>query len=575
MVDQRTRSSGKKSAHASAKTVKSRAVAHLATGLMALTVLTWSGISRASAETRALDIQHLHTGEHEVIVFKRDGVYDKAGIERLNHILRDWRRNEEVHMDPELFDLLWTVYRQTGAHGPIQIVCGYRAPETNNMLRSRSRGVAKFSQHTLGKAIDFFMPGVPLEKLRETGMRLQVGGVGFYPTSGSPFVHMDTGSVRAWPRMNREQLVRLFPDGKTLHLPSDGGPLPGYQQALAEYQARHGNSAATMVADNAPARGKGNLLASLFGIKSGEDEDEGSAAPAPAPQKAAPVQTRVAAAPLPAPQPPAEQVKPMVVASLPLPPARNPLFDGAKPQLTPVSLTAANVPMPPPAAPRNAGAIWQNRTPAQPSAEAVAELKAINMPQPEPRPSNVMINAPKPRPTTSQQAALSASAHVEDAFSALTGAPKDDPAAGALGYASASGPQIAERAPAAARDPAGRLKLASLGGADLASAAAVAAAKAPRARDDKAQKGNRADQMERLVSSISDGLDLRLIDTTSATRATAVAKFVHPDQTSVPQMIVKPREVLASASFTATSDTLATGRFAGPAVVALPIVATN
>ncbi|MFX4963453.1 DUF882 domain-containing protein, partial [Acinetobacter baumannii] len=94
----------------------------------------------------------------------------------------------------------WTVYRQTGASGPIQIVCGYRAPETNNMLRSRSRGVAKFSQHTLGKAIDFFMPGVPLEKLRETGMRLQVGGVGFYPTSGSPFVHMDTGSVRAWPR---------------------------------------------------------------------------------------------------------------------------------------------------------------------------------------------------------------------------------------------------------------------------------------------------------------------------------------------------------------------------------------
>ncbi len=569
MVDQRTRSSDQRSAHAPATLSKSRPFVHLAVGLTALTVVTWGGLGSASAEIRSLDIQHLHTGEHEVIVFKRDGVYDKAGIERLNHILRDWRRNEEVRMDPELFDLLWTVYRQTGAKGPIEIVCGYRAPETNNMLRSRTRGVAKFSQHTLGKAIDFFLPGVPLEKLRETGMRLQVGGVGFYPTSGSPFVHMDTGSVRAWPRMNREQLVRLFPDGKTLHLPSDGGPLPGYQQALAEYQARHGNSAATMVADNAPARGKGNLLASLFGIKSGEDEDEGSTASAPVPQKTAPAQTRVAAAPLPAPQPPAEAAKPMVVASLPMPPARNPLFDGSKPQLTPVALTVANVPMPPPAAPRNAGAIWQNRAPA----EAVAELKSIDMPQPEPRPSNVMINAPKPRPTTSQLAALSASAHVEDAFSALTGAPRDDASNGMLGYASASAPQLAERGPAP-RDPAGRLKLASLGGSDLA-ATQQASAKQARARDDKPRKANRADQMERLVSSISDGLDVRLIDTTSATRAAAVAKLVHPDQTSVPQMIVKPREVLASASFSATSTTLATGRFAGPAVVALPTVETN
>jgi uncharacterized protein YcbK (DUF882 family) len=574
LVDQRTRSSDKRSAHASAKPLKLSPFAHFAAGLMALTVVTWGGLGRASAETRALDIQHLHTGEHEVIVFKRDGVYDKAGIDRLNHILRDWRRNEEVHMDPELFDLLWTVYRQTGASGPIQIVCGYRAPETNNMLRSRSRGVAKFSQHTLGKAIDFFMPGVPLEKLRETGMRLQVGGVGFYPTSGSPFVHMDTGSVRAWPRMSREQLVRLFPDGKTLHLPSDGGPLPGYQQALAEYQARHGSSAATMVADNAPQRGKGNLLASLFGIKSGEDEDEGNTAPAAVPQKAAPVQTRVAAAPLPAPQPPAETAKPMVVASLPMPPARNPLFDGSKPQLTPVALTVANVPMPPPAAPRNAGAIWQNRAPAQPNPEAVAELKSIDMPQPEHRPSNVMINAPKPRPTTSQLAALSASAHVEDAFSALTGAPKDDASNGMLGYAPASAPQLADSG-TAPRDPAGRLKLASLGGSDLAAAAQQASAKQARARDDKPRKANRADQIERLVSSISDGLDVRLIDTTSATRAAAVSRLVHPDQTSVPQMIVKPREVLASASFSATSNTLATGRFAGPAVVALPTVETN
>ncbi len=106
------------------------------------------------------------------------------------------------------------------------------------MLRSRSRGVAENSQHMLGKAIDFYIPGVSLAKLRAIGMKLQVGGVGFYPTSGSPFVHMDTGNVRHWPRMSRQELLALFPDGKTLDIPRDGKPLPGYAEALADYQSR-------------------------------------------------------------------------------------------------------------------------------------------------------------------------------------------------------------------------------------------------------------------------------------------------------------------------------------------------
>ncbi len=93
------------------------------------------------------------------------------------------------------------------------------------MLRARSTGVAQNSQHINGEAIDFEIPGVPLEKIREVGLRLQRGGVGFYPTSGSPFVHLDTGSVRHWPRMTRERLATVFPDGRTVHIPSDGKPL--------------------------------------------------------------------------------------------------------------------------------------------------------------------------------------------------------------------------------------------------------------------------------------------------------------------------------------------------------------
>src|SRR5690606_36808632 len=119
--------------------------------------------------------------------------------------------------------------------------------------------------------------GVSLASLRATAMKFQVGGVGYYPTSGSPFVHLDVGSVRAWPRMNRQELVKLFPDGKTLHIPTDGKPLPGYEQAVADYKRRVGaDSVQVAGGGSSPSasakKRKGNFLLALFG--GGGDEDE-------------------------------------------------------------------------------------------------------------------------------------------------------------------------------------------------------------------------------------------------------------------------------------------------------------
>ena len=236
----------------------------------------------AHAETRSLSLYNTHTQERASIVFKRNGSYDQNGLKELNRLLRDWRRNEVTRMDPLLFDLVWEVYRETGSHQPIHIVSGYRSPTTNNALRGRSRGVAKFSQHMLGKAMDFYLPDVPLSRLREVGMKQQLGGVGFYPSSGSPFVHMDTGSVRAWPRMTREQLVRLFPNGRTAHLPADGEPLPGYQQALAEVETRKARGGGSTRSSSG-----GGLLAALFGggsssssySASNDEDEEGSPPP--------------------------------------------------------------------------------------------------------------------------------------------------------------------------------------------------------------------------------------------------------------------------------------------------------
>jgi uncharacterized protein YcbK (DUF882 family) len=208
----------------------------------------------AHAEDRALKLYNLHTKDRATIVFKRDGKFDKAGLARINSFLRDWRRNETIKMDPNLLDLVWTAYQKAGATGYINVVCGYRSPATNGMLRKRSSGVAQNSQHTKGKAMDFFIEGVPLAELRAIGLRMQVGGVGFYPSSGSPFVHFDTGSVRHWPRMTRQQLVKVFPNGNTVHVPSDGKPLPGYAQALAAQKMRSKSATIEVAADDTDRR---------------------------------------------------------------------------------------------------------------------------------------------------------------------------------------------------------------------------------------------------------------------------------------------------------------------------------
>jgi uncharacterized protein YcbK (DUF882 family) len=233
---------------------------------MALTVVLPPSVvpvSAANGGNRTLYLHHTHTGQTGSFTFKRNGQYDQKVLRELNIFLADWRTKEPTKMDPALFDLLWEVYQEVGGRQPYNIVSSYRSPKTNKMLASKSSGVADNSQHMRGKAMDVFIPGVNLSKLREAAMKHQVGGVGFYPTSGSPFVHMDTGNVRAWPRMTRAQLKKVFPDGKTLHLPTDGKPLSNEGRAYAQAQwskcrtvpcdgdAIYESAPAVMLADNA------------------------------------------------------------------------------------------------------------------------------------------------------------------------------------------------------------------------------------------------------------------------------------------------------------------------------------
>lgn len=180
----------------------------------------------AEGDTRTISLHHIHTKEDLTITYKRNGRYDAAALEKINWHLRDWRKQQQTTQDPKVIDIMWEVHREVGATSPIHIVCGYRSPDTNAMLRRRSRGVAQHSQHTLGKAIDFYIPGVPIENLRNAGLQMQRGGVGYYPSSGVAFVHVDVGNVRHWPRIPEAQIARIMSGARTAVARADAAEQP-------------------------------------------------------------------------------------------------------------------------------------------------------------------------------------------------------------------------------------------------------------------------------------------------------------------------------------------------------------
>lgn len=174
---------------------------HLMMAVVVTLILTsLAGVSQGKLENgeRQLSFYHTHTGKRLDVVYSRDGVYIPSALEEINHFLFDFRTGDAAEMDPELLDLIYDVRAELASDATYQVVSAYRSPKTNEMLRGRrtNTGVAKNSQHLLGKAIDVRLEGVKTTKLRDTALAMRRGGVGFY--EASDFVHMDTGRPRSW-----------------------------------------------------------------------------------------------------------------------------------------------------------------------------------------------------------------------------------------------------------------------------------------------------------------------------------------------------------------------------------------
>lgn len=198
-------------------------------GAAALALLTACSIALplplgANGE-RTIAFYNIHTKETLRVVYKRNGRYVPTALKQLNWHLRDWRQNKATKMDPALIDLVWEIHTELGSRMPVHVISGYRSPKTNSMLRKTRGGQARRSQHLLGRALDVRFPDIPVRRLRYSALLREQGGVGYYPTSATPFVHVDTGRVRHWPRMGRQELALLFPHGRTRHRPRRGGPI--------------------------------------------------------------------------------------------------------------------------------------------------------------------------------------------------------------------------------------------------------------------------------------------------------------------------------------------------------------
>jgi uncharacterized protein YcbK (DUF882 family) len=120
---------------------------------------------------------------------------DLPDRDEVNRFFRCRYTNQRANMDPRLIRVLLSAANHFHSN-LVTVISGYRSHKYNLLLRKKGRQVARRSQHTLGKAVDFALRRVPTTRLHKWAVDQKLGGVGLYRTSG--FIHMDTGRVRFW-----------------------------------------------------------------------------------------------------------------------------------------------------------------------------------------------------------------------------------------------------------------------------------------------------------------------------------------------------------------------------------------
>lgn len=157
-----------------------------------------AGFLRGGGDIRRIKMYSGRTGERIDMIYWIEGEYVRDAVKEINHFMRDWRTDGVTSMDLRTIDIMSAAHNMLDATEPYMLLSGYRSPQTNAMLRSRSRGVAKNSLHMKGQAADLRLSSRTVAQVARAAAACRGGGVGKY--SRSNFVHMDCGVVRTWGR---------------------------------------------------------------------------------------------------------------------------------------------------------------------------------------------------------------------------------------------------------------------------------------------------------------------------------------------------------------------------------------
>ena len=153
-------------------------------------------VRAVSFAPRSVSIYNVHTGEWLRTVYWADGHYIREAVRDINWILRDHHTDEIRPMDAGVLDVLGMLRERLDTNDPFLVVSGYRSPTTNMRMFLRHEGVARYSYHIKGMAVDLRTEGRSLSQVRDAALSLRCGGVGYYPRAD--FVHVDCGPIRRW-----------------------------------------------------------------------------------------------------------------------------------------------------------------------------------------------------------------------------------------------------------------------------------------------------------------------------------------------------------------------------------------
>ncbi|MEM9969139.1 MAG: DUF882 domain-containing protein [Pseudomonadota bacterium] len=155
-----------------------------------------AGFLRGGGDIRRIRMYSGRTGERIDMIYWIEGKYIRDALKEVNYFMRDWRTDGVKKMDLRTIDIMAAAHNMLDADEPYMLLSGYRSAQTNAMLRSRSRGVARNSLHIKGQAADLRLSSRSVAQLASAAMACRSGGVGKY--SRSNFVHVDCGIVRSW-----------------------------------------------------------------------------------------------------------------------------------------------------------------------------------------------------------------------------------------------------------------------------------------------------------------------------------------------------------------------------------------